>query len=395
MMWMKKTIKELDIYISDGNYSSKYPRSEEFVEEGIPFIRGNNMVDGDITDDEMYFITPEKHSILLKGHVKAGDVLITTRGNIGQVAIVPDRHEDSNINAQIVLLRTNQETLYNRYLLWALQSHEANEQYLALQTGTALKQLPVGKLEKLSIEVTDINKQHEIADILDKTYEVVKLRRKELQLLDDLIKARFVEMFGDPVSNPLGWEKKMLKTVCVKLNDGTHFSPESFEEGEYKYVTAKNIKESGFDFTNITYVSEAVHRPIYERCNPELGDVLYIKDGVTTGIAMVNTLNEEFTLLSSVALLKQNRKIMDGYFLAAVLNNENMYSDIRSNMGGAAITRLTIAKLNMIQIIVPPLKLQQQFSDFVHQVDKSKVAVQKALKETQLLFDSLMQQYFG
>lgn len=152
MMWMKKTIKELDIYISDGNYSSKYPRSEEFVEEGIPFIRGNNMVDGDITDDEMYFITPEKHSILLKGHVKAGDVLITTRGNIGQVAIVPDRHEDSNINAQIVLLRTNQETLYNRYLLWSLQSHEANEQYLALQTGTALKQLPVGKLEKLSIE---------------------------------------------------------------------------------------------------------------------------------------------------------------------------------------------------------------------------------------------------
>ena len=86
---------------------------------------------------------------------------------------------------------------------------------------------------------------------------------------------------------------------------------------------------------------------------------------------------------------------MDGYFLAAVLNNENMYSDIRSNMGGAAITRLTIAKLNMIQIIVPPLKLQQQFADFVHQVDKSKVAVQKALTETQLLFDSLMQQYFG
>lgn len=215
--------------------------------------------------------------------------------------------------------------------------------------------------------------QCHISEILDRVSSAIEKRKVELAILDDLIKARFVEMFGDPVSNPLGWEKKMLKTVCVKLNDGTHFSPESFEEGEYKYVTAKNIKESGFDFTNITYVSEAVHRPIYERCNPELGDVLYIKDGVTTGIAMVNTLNEEFTLLSSVALLKQNRKIMDGYFLAAVLNNENMYSDIRSNMGGAAITRLTIAKLNMIQIIVPPLKLQQQFADFVHQVDKSKV----------------------
>lgn len=113
---MEQTIKELGIYISDGNYSSKYPRSEEFVEEGVPFIRGNNMVDYDITDEEMYYITPEKHALLLKGHIKAGDVLITTRGNIGQVAIVPKRHENSNINAQIVLLRTDSEKLYNRCL---------------------------------------------------------------------------------------------------------------------------------------------------------------------------------------------------------------------------------------------------------------------------------------
>lgn len=238
--------------------------------------------------------------------------------------------------------------------------------------GATMKHIVKKDFDATQIPYPSLEEQSEIATNLDKVSNVIENRKQELQLLDNLIKARFVEMFGDPVSNPLGWEKKMLKTVCVKLNDGTHFSPESFEEGEYKYVTAKNIKESGFDFTNITYVSEAVHRPIYERCNPELGDVLYIKDGVTTGIAMVNTLNEEFTLLSSVALLKQNRKIMDGYFLAAVLNNENMYSDIRSNMGGAAITRLTIAKLNMIQIIVPPLKLQQQFADFVHQVDKSK-----------------------
>ncbi len=182
-------------------------------------------------------------------------------------------------------------------------------------------------------------------------------------------------MFGSPVSNPMFWKKRTLKEVCIKLNDGTHFSPESFETGEYKYVTAKNIKVTGFDFTNITYVPEEVHRPIYERCNPELGDVLYIKDGATTGIAMVNTLEEEFTLLSSVALLKQNRTIMNGYFLTTLLNNEDMYMDIRNNMGGAAITRLTIAKLNAIKVIVPPMELQKQFADFVTQVNKSKMDI--------------------
>jgi type I restriction enzyme S subunit len=214
-------------------------------------------------------------------------------------------------------------------------------------------------------------------------------------LLEELVKGRFVEMFGDPVSNPLEWEKKNLKDVCIKLNDGTHFSPESFETGEYKYVTAKNIKASGFDFTNITYVPEEVHRPIYERCNPELGDVLYIKDGVTTGIAMVNTLEEEFTLLSSVALLKQNRGILNGYFLTALLNNENMYTDIRSNMGGAAITRLTIAKLNGIQVILPPIELQIQFAAFVTQTDKSKSSIQQSLAKLETLKKSLMQEYFG
>ena len=201
-------------------------------------------------------------------------------------------------------------------------------------------------------------------------------------------------MFGDPVFNPLGWKKKTLKEVCIKLNDGTHFSPESFATGEYKYVTAKNIKISGFDFTNITYVPEEVHKPIYERCNPELGDVLYIKDGVTTGIAMVNTLEEEFTLLSSVALLKQDRRIINGHFLAALLNNENMYTDIRSNMGGAAITRLTIAKLNTIKVILPPIELQEQFASFVTWTDKSKMAVQQSLNKLELLKKSLMQKYF-
>ena len=187
---MYKSIRELDIFISDGNYSSKYPRSEEFVDEGIPFIRGNNMIDGEIVDEDMYYITEKKHGILLKGHIQPGDVLITTRGNIGQVAIVPERHNDSNINAQIVLLRVNKEELYNRYLLWALQSYKTKEQYLSLQTGTALKQLPVGKLEQVKIKYVDLKLQVQIAEILDKAYQVIKIRKNELMVLDNLIKPR-------------------------------------------------------------------------------------------------------------------------------------------------------------------------------------------------------------
>ena len=252
--------------------------------------------------------------------------------------------------------------------------------------GAGLKHTNKGYIGDIDIgDIPSFERQEKIIGIFDTLQSIIDLRKSEIERLDNLIKARFVEMFGSPVSNPMSWEKRTLKEVCIKLNDGSHFSPESFETGDYKYLTAKNIKFSGFDFSNITYVPEAVHRPIFDRCNPEFEDVLYIKDGATTGVAIVNTLDEEFTLLSSVALLKQDRSIMNGYFLATLLNNKDMYLNIRNNMGGAAITRLTIAKLNAIEIIVPPIELQNQFAAFVAEVDKSKLMFQKLHQQLNIL----------
>ena len=319
---------------------------------------------------------------------EADTVIIGRKGSINNPIYVPEPFW--NVDTAFGL-SAKREKLLPRYLFYFCKKYDFEK----LNKTVTIPSLTKTDLLKIRIKLPDIMAQQEIVDKLTIIEVIIGWRKRELSLLDNLIKARFVELFGDPVSNPLSWEKRTLKEVCVKLNDGTHFSPESYETGQYKYVTAKNIKLSGFDFSNITYVPEEVHRPIYERCNPEMGDVLYIKDGATTGIAMVNTLEEEFTLLSSVALLKQNRAIMNGYFLTALLNNEDMYRDIRNNMGGAAITRLTIAKLNAIKVIMPPIELQNQFAEFYKQTNKSKVAVQKALDETQLLFDSLMQQYFG
>ena len=368
----------------------------EFQEQGVNFLKIECFDEnGGFIKSKVGHISEECNEKLKRSQLKEGDLLFSIAGAIGRVAIVTKEMLPANTNQALAIIRIVNEQIYLPYIRLILTSPIVIEQFERKKQGVAQLNLSLKDINEISIPLPSKEKQIELADLFKKVVNIIYKKKEELLALDDLVRGRFVELFGDPVINPMAWEKRLLKDVCTKLNDGTHFSPESFETGKYKYVTAKNIKASGFDFTNITYVPEEVHRAIYERCNPELGDVLYIKDGATTGIAMVNTLEEEFTLLSSVALLKQNRAIMNGHFLTTLLNNENMYMDIRNNMGGAAITRLTVAKLNAIRVIVPPIELQNEFADFVHQIDKSELIVQKELDETQLLFDSLMQEYFG
>lgn len=377
--------------------------AEDEEGNGIPVLRTTNFTNqGDVDFNNVVTRIIKKKKIEEK-FLRKGDIVIEKSGGsdkqpVGRVIYFDGPENTYLFNNFTGLLRVKDQTVwYPRYVFYSLFSNyrKGGTRMFENKT-TGLHNLKTADyISRYEVKEIDKFKQIKICKQLDCMVRIIKTRQQELQKLDELIQARFVEMFGNPILNPMGWGKKCLKDVCTKLNDGTHFSPESFEVGEYKYVTAKNIKLSGFDFSNISYVSEEVHRPIFERCNPEYEDVLYIKDGATTGIAMVNTLKEEFTLLSSVALLKQDRKIMNGYFLTALLNNEDMYTNIRNNMGGAAITRLTIAKLNSIKVMVPPIDLQNQFAAFVHQINKSKFEVQKSLEKTQLLFDSLMQEYFG
>lgn len=188
-------LKDSNIYISDGNYSSKYPTADEFVEEGIPFIRASNMEMNTIVDNNMYFITKEKHAILLKGHVKAGDVLITTRGaTIGKIACVPPRHEGSNINAQIVLLRCPKKEYNPLFLSWYLKLENTQAEIQKLISGSAQPQLPIKRLMQLNLLKPDINLQNQFAAFVeqtDKSKVAVKKALDEAQLLFDSLMQKY------------------------------------------------------------------------------------------------------------------------------------------------------------------------------------------------------------
>ena len=168
-----------------------------------------------------------------------------------------------------------------------------------------------------------------------------------------------IESQDEPFKIPQYWSWVRLSDILTKLSDGTHHSPPNGPRGDFLYITAKNIKDDGVLLDDMTYVSREVHETIYARCNPERGDILYIKDGATTGVVTVNDLDFPFSMLSSVALLKlpsclYNRLIVE------FLRSNFFYNQMRELMKGAAITRVTLKRMGPAIVPLPPLAEQQR-----------------------------------
>lgn len=177
---------------------------------------------------------------------------------------------------------------------------------------------------------------------------------------------------------PQGWAQADLPLVCDKITDGTHHSPVNLPSGEFKYVTAKNIRPWGLDLADISYVDTKTHHEIYARCPVEKGDVLYIKDGATTGLAIVNPLDEPFSMLSSVALLKPNKAALESSYLKYWLNSPDTLSMMLERMTGTAIRRLTLTTISAQKIPIAPIPEQRRI---VAKVDGLTARTARARKE--------------
>ncbi len=162
-----------------------------------------------------------------------------------------------------------------------------------------------------------------------------------------------------PYELPQGWEWVRLGEAMLKITDGTHHSPPNSEKGDFLYISAKNIKDDGVLLSNATYVTKEIHKEIFSRCDPEFGNILYIKDGATTGIVTINNLKEPFSMLSSVALLKQPSQVDNRYLLFS-LRAPFFYEERRAGMTGVAITRVTLKILHDAIIPLPPLPEQHR-----------------------------------
>ncbi|MDY2599877.1 MAG: restriction endonuclease subunit S [Lachnospiraceae bacterium] len=369
----------------------------EIVSGSTPKTGIDEYWDGDIKwitpaelNDDTYIITDSVRKITELAVKKTGlssfpegTVILSSRAPIGKVAIAGCEMYCNQGFKNLIC----SEKINNKYLYWFLKGNTA---YLnSLGRGATFKEISKGIVSEIEINVPDIDKQEEAVVTLEKVSEVIALRKKELSTLDDLIKARFVEMME---STELS-DETSIENITERVKVGFVGTCEKFYTDELgvPMLRTGNITENGIDLSDLKYVTEEFHEK-NKKSQIHEGDLLIARHG-SNGQANVYT-GPEAQCLNAVVIVP-NEDIACSVFLAGLINSPTVKAQIEKTLVGSTQHVVNTKSIASLKVKIPNLTVQKQYCDFVKQVDKSKVVVQKALDETQLLFDSLMQEYFG
>ena len=382
MMWMRL----LDICDFQGG--SQPPKEEWSFAEQEGYIRMLQI--RDFTQSEK--VTPEyiKISNCIKTCTE-DDVLIARYGaSIGKVLTgIAGAYN-------VAIMRTIPDTdiIRKRFLYYYLKS--SYFQYAILNVGSRAAQAGFNKTDLAKLEITcpELSKQDKIVKILEKVESIIQKRKDQLNALDYIIKARFVEMFGDVIHNDRKWECKQFSDITTsrlgKMLDAKH----QIGTCKYPYLANFNVQWFRFELGNLNEMD--FNEKDREEFCLEDGDLLVCEGGEIGRCAVWHNQFKKCYFQKALHRVRCNQNIILPDYLSWWFKYNCENGGFAAIEGAkATISHLTGAKMKMLDVTVPPIELQEQFVDFIKHVDKSKVVVQKALDEAQLLFDSLMQKYFG
>lgn len=300
-----------------------------------------------------------------KIEINNGDILISWSASLG---VYEWKRGKALLNQHIFKVVFDKEVdVSKKYFVYAVKYKL--EELSRKSHGATMKHVIKKDFDNTKIPFPSFVRQKEIAERLEKTSKIISGRKKQLQKLDELIQARFVELFGDPALNPNGWEKVNLGSVC-DVRDGTHDSPKYFTEG-YPLVTSKNVTSGRIDFTDCSLICEEDYKKINERSKVDFGDILMPMIG-TVGKPVIVDVDAEFAI-KNVALIKfyDDSKVIN-IFVRALLQSDYFDRAVISRIRGGTQKFIALGDIRKLEICLPPMATQLAFREFAHQVDKLK-----------------------
>ena len=367
-------------------------KSEQYVDDGIRIIRIANVQKGYIEDSTPVFY-PFDSREAKKYSLEEGDMLMSLTGNVGRVAKLSKEFLPAALNQRVACLRIKDGvTLDKAFLFNLLNSDYFEQQCIAASKGVAQKNMSTEWLKEYEIPMFPMEQQKVIASVLDKVAELISLRREQLAKLDQLVKSRFIELFGD--------ETELHKWPCCTIGDvadvcvGVVIKPtQYYTDKGIPAFRSLNIGEMRVKDADWVYFTEEGHQK-NQKSVIRKNDVLVVRSGAP-GTACVATEKYDGYNAVDIIIAHPNTSKVDSVFLAAFTNMPHGMNQIRAKTGGAAQQHFNVGGYKAMNLIMPPMELQKQFADFVEQTDKSKLAIQQSLDKLELLKKALMQEYFG
>lgn len=372
-----------------GGYAFK---SEEFITDGVPVIRISNLDGETVNVDKNVCYSVE----FLKNNnnftVRKNDILMAMSGaTVGKIGVY--QNEDvALLNQRVCNLKPIEDKLNREYLNCYCHSDYFKSEILKNAFGCAQPNISVKQIADFEIKILDLKSQVRIANKLKKILCLIEKRKQQLQKLDELVKARFVEMFGD--------ESEFYKWQCTTVGEvanvfvGIVIKPtQYYAEQGIPAFRSLNIGALSVKNKDWIYFSEEGHLE-NSRTIVRTNDVLVVRSGAPGTSCVVTEEFDGYNAIDIIIARPDNTKI-NSTFLAMFTNMPHGMLQIKEGVGGAAQQHFNIGKYKGLKIILPSLELQNQFAVFVEQIDKSKLYVQKSLEKMEMLKKALMQKYFG
>ena len=319
--------------------------------------------------------------------IPKGTVILSSRAPIGKVAIAGCELYCNQGFKNLIC----SDVINNKYLYWFLKG---NTIFLnSLGRGATFKEISKSIVSEIEINIPSIMQQKKVVENLEKLNRIISIRKQELQLLDELVRGRFVELFGDPVSNPYGYDKVALSDLAdIKIGPfGSLLHKEDYIEGGHPLINPSHIIDGKVSPDDKLTISDEKYEElsVYQL---KTGDVVMGRRGEMGRCAVVP---EEGFLCGTGSILIRTKGEVTADYIQKIISFPSFKKTIEDMAVGQTMPNLNVPIVSGFQIIKPPMEVQDSYYAFVEQINKSKLIVQKELDETQLLFDSLMQEYFG
>ena len=372
---------------------------------GIPVLRTTNFTnEGIVNYNNVVTRIIEKKKIEEK-YLRKGDIIIEKSGGsdkqpVGRVVYFDGPENTYLFNNFTGLLRVkDQAKWYPRYVFYSLFSNYHRGGTRAFQNKTTgLHNLKIDDfVSRCEVTEAGINEQIAACKQMDRVNDIIRMHQQQLQKLDELVKARFVEMFGDPEINPNNYPVCQLSDFIVFLTSGSRgWAQYCADDGTEWFITIKNVKDCHIETDNMQPVN-APDNAEAKRTRVQEGDLLIsiTADLGRTGVVTKEIAEHGAYINQHLTCIRLKQDVLNPLYVAYFMESPAGKEQFKSKNQSAVKAGLNFNSINSLRLMIPPLDDQNAFVDFIKQADKSKVAVQKALDEAQLLFDSLMQKYFG